>query len=356
MTVGLAAAGDGEEFFLEFARDGASDAFADLDAIYGADGRDFDGRANEENFIHDVEHLARDHLFLHRNTQIFGELHDGVARDARQNTGGQRRRIERSVVNEEDVHAGAFANVAAGIEGDAFRVVVERSFHANELGVHVICRGFGHRGQSVRRYARPGADADINALCERIGSEIGAPGPASHVNVDRGAQGIHSHLAVTTEHDRLNVAGVQFVGANELGGGVGKLVEGVGKIHPINFRGIDEPLHVLAKAEDRGALLGLVAADAFEYGRAVAYDVREDMQLGIVPIDPFAVVPDFLSRLNRHRCSLFDSASRGGPTRNRRIRYAGERVNAPHVLEPSNSKPIWRRQALNASEATSKHR
>src|SRR6267378_3317258 len=84
------------------------------------------------------------------------------------------------------------------------------------------------------------------------------------------------------------------------------------------------------------------------------------MQLGVVPIDPLAVVPDFLSRLNRHRCSLFDSASRGGPTRNRRIRYAGERVNAPHVLEPSDSKPIWRvpacRQALNASEATSKHR
>src|SRR6266404_4005209 len=342
MTVGLAAAGDGEEFFLEFARDGASDAFADLDAIYGADGRDFDGRANEENFIHDVEHLARDHLFLHRNTQIFGELHDGVARDARQNTGGQRRRIERSVVNKEDVHAGAFADVAAGIEGDAFRVVVERRFHANELGVHVICRGFGHSGQRVRRYARPGADADINALCESIGPEIGAPGPASHVNVDWGAQRLHSHLAVTAENDGLDVTGVQFVGANELGGGVGKLVDGIGKIHAINFRGIAQPLHVLAETEDRGTLLGFVAANAFEHGRAVAHDVREDVQLGIVPLDPFSVVPDFLGRLNRHRCSLFDSATRGGASRNRRIRYAGERVNASRVLEPSDSKPIWR--------------
>src|ERR1700687_5676713 len=97
VTVGLAAAGEGKEFFLEVARDGNGDPFANLNAIDGADGSDFDRRANEENFVHDVEHLARNHLFLHGDAQIFGELHDGVASDARQNASSQPRGIQRAV-------------------------------------------------------------------------------------------------------------------------------------------------------------------------------------------------------------------------------------------------------------------
>ena len=63
---------------------------------------------------------------FHGDVQIFGERDDGVARDAGQNAGGERRRVERAVVDEKDVHAGAFADVAAGIERDAFGVAVER--------------------------------------------------------------------------------------------------------------------------------------------------------------------------------------------------------------------------------------
>jgi hypothetical protein len=38
VPVGFAAAGDGKKLFLELASDRASDAFADLDVIDGADG------------------------------------------------------------------------------------------------------------------------------------------------------------------------------------------------------------------------------------------------------------------------------------------------------------------------------
>ncbi len=69
---------------------------------------------------------------------------------------------------------------------------------------------------------------------------------------------------------------------------------------------------MFAEAEDRRALLGFVAADAFEDRGAITHHVREDVQLGVVPVDPLSVVPDFLGRLNRHKCSLFASATRCG--------------------------------------------
>src|SRR5262249_30371829 len=87
-------------------------------------------------------------------------------------------------------------------------------------------------------------------------------------------------------------------------GDIRKLVNGAGKLHAVDFGGVDEPLHMFAEAEDRWALRSLVAADAFEDGGAVADDVRKDVELGIVPVDPFPVVPDLLGGLNRHSRSL----------------------------------------------------
>jgi hypothetical protein len=37
--------------------------------------------------------------------------------------------------------------------------------------------------------------------------------------------------------------------------------------------------------------------------------VRKDVQLGVVPVDPLSVVPDFLGRLNWHKRSLFECHS-----------------------------------------------
>ena len=74
--------------------------------------------------------------------------------------------------------------------------------------------------------------------------------------------------------------------ADELGGDVAELFDGVGQFHPINLCGIDQALHVFAEAEDGGALLGVVAANAFENGGAVADDVGKDVKGGVVPLDP----------------------------------------------------------------------
>src|SRR5712692_5033670 len=161
VAVGFAAAGDGEEFFLQLAGDGAGYAFADLDVVDRTDGGDFDGGAGEEDFVDDVEHFAGDDAFLDGDLQILGDFHDRVAGDAGQDAGGERRSVERAVVHEENVHAGAFADVAVGVEGDAFGVTVEAGFHADELRVHVVGGGFGHGGERVGGDTRPRADPDV---------------------------------------------------------------------------------------------------------------------------------------------------------------------------------------------------
>src|SRR5579871_75245 len=184
MAVFFFATSERKEFFLEFTRDGTGDAFADLNVIHTANRRDFDCGADEEYFIHDVKHFARDDGFLHFNAEILRHFHYCVARDAGENAGGERRGVEHAVVREENVHAGALADVAVGIERNAFRVAVELRFHANELRVHVIRGGFGHRRKSVRSNAGPRADADVHAFGEGFGTEIRAPGPTSHVAID----------------------------------------------------------------------------------------------------------------------------------------------------------------------------
>ena len=166
-------------------------------------------------------------------------------------------------------------------------------------------------GQRVGRDARPGADADVDALGERLGAEIRAPRPAGHVDFNGRAERIHADFAVAAHDHGLDVTGIQFVEAHQFGGGVAKIIEGVRQVHAIDFSGVDEALHVFAKAENGGALLGFVAANAFEDGGAVAHDVGEDVEGGVVPVDPLSVVPDFVGLLDGHDGVLLGGATRG---------------------------------------------
>ena len=59
-------------------------AVADGDLVDRPDRRDLDRRADEERLVGDVEHLARQQLFAHLETQIARDRDDRVARDARQ--------------------------------------------------------------------------------------------------------------------------------------------------------------------------------------------------------------------------------------------------------------------------------
>src|SRR5437868_14666531 len=66
MSVGHSPFDDIEEFFMQRASDWAGLAVTDCNLIDGADWRDLRGGAGKEDFVRDVEHLARNHLLDHR--------------------------------------------------------------------------------------------------------------------------------------------------------------------------------------------------------------------------------------------------------------------------------------------------
>src|SRR6202042_1424554 len=137
----------------------------------------------------------------------------GVARDSRQRGIGQRWSDDRVAGDDENIFAGAFADVAVGIERDAFDVAVGARFHADELGIHVIGGALGHLRQSVGRGTIPGADADVHAIAQAFFTKIFSPGIAGHVHLDGAAGGVHSSLAIAAENYGADVAGANFIHA-----------------------------------------------------------------------------------------------------------------------------------------------
>src|SRR5579871_4579161 len=58
---------------------------------------------------------------------------------------------------------------------------------------------------------------------------------------------------------------------------------------------------MLADAENLGSGGGRIAANAFEHAAAVAGDMRQHVDLGIVPIDQMPVVPDLAGGFNHEK-------------------------------------------------------
>ena len=79
-----------------------------------------------------------------------------------------------------------------------------------------------------------------------------------------------------------------------------ELVDRVGQGHAVDLGGVEQALHVLLQAEDAGAVGLGVTADAFEDRRAVVNDVGHDVDLGFVPGNEVAVVPDVVGGLKGH--------------------------------------------------------
>src|SRR5438445_3368812 len=304
VPVGFGAGQNGEEFVLETLGDRAAATRADGDAVDRTQGRDFRGGAGEEDFVGDVEHLARNHLLADRNAKIFAKCDDAAASDAGQDARGQRRRMNGAIADNEDIFAGTFADVAVRIERDALGIAIGERFHADKLRIHVIRAGFGDGRKGVRRQARPGTDANVHALLERFGAEIGSPFPAGQVNFDGAGKRIDVDVGVAANHQRADVTGAEAIFAHDFVGGRTKLLDRVGALHALNMAGVDQALHVFAQAKSRRAMLGFVAADALKNRRAVADDVGEHIDLRFVPGDQFAVVPDPFGLFECHRGSL----------------------------------------------------
>src|SRR5579871_3002868 len=69
-AIGLEAVGDGEELVGDLLGDFAGFAVADDYAVDAADGRDFRSGSGEEDFVGDVEQLARDRLLDYGEAEV----------------------------------------------------------------------------------------------------------------------------------------------------------------------------------------------------------------------------------------------------------------------------------------------
>ena len=73
-----------------------------------------------------------------------------------------------------------------------------------------------------------------------------------------------------------------------------QLLDRVGQVHVVELGRALEAVEVVEVAEDRRPVLGLVAADPLEDPGAVVQPVRQHVDLGVLPRDELAVVPDQL--------------------------------------------------------------
>ena len=156
-------------------------------------------------FRHD---LALDHLDAAR----LGEVDHGAARDAVEEAVGLGR-VDGAVLDEEDVGAGAFGDVAlevehqrVGVAGPLGAVLFDGADHVEAGGLGAEGRGGGSRAAVLR-------EGDADALQPLLHGEVGAPVPGGDREMDLVGLGGHAHHLAAAPGDGAHVAVGQVVGA-----------------------------------------------------------------------------------------------------------------------------------------------
>src|SRR5262249_47443643 len=116
---------------------------------------------------------------------------------------------------------------------------------------------------------------------------------------------VHAGFAVSAHYDGPQVAGPDAVFRHQLYGGGAQLVQAVVDFNAVDLGRVDQPLHVFAQPKNRRRPGWRIATDSFKNGGTVVDDMRHYVNLGVFPRDHLSVVPDLLSRLNRHEGGSF---------------------------------------------------
>ena len=238
------------------------------------------------------------------------EVDDRVAGDPRENRHRERRRQEPPVLDDEDVLARAVGDVAVAGEHDRLVVAGPACLGRREHRVQVDPGRLRDVRDHVRAHSLPARDHRGDSRLLTVLAEIGAPGEADDDDVDGIAGRRDAELAVAVERDRPHVAGRQAVRRDELVGRLAEIRRRVRQVHVQHLGGVLETLQVILEAEDRRALLGLVAADALEDTGSVVEPVGADVNLRVGPVDEVAVHPDLVGLLHRASLPLLRRISR----------------------------------------------
>ena len=136
-------------------------------------------------------------------------------------------------------------------------------------------------------------------LAQTLVPQVGAPDPADDGHPDGVVLGMQAHDPVAHEHQgpevgRFLAVAPQDVAADRLDLGLRK-----GDFHLHDVAGIEQAPDMLLQAEDGGAaVLTMVGPDALEDSQAVMQGMGQDVNLGLIPGNEFAVQPDELRLLH----------------------------------------------------------
>src|SRR5258708_39692082 len=199
-------------------------SLADNYLIDGTNGRDFRRCAGEEDFVGDVQHVAGNDLLADFVAQVFGNRHGGVAGDAGQDRRPNRRGVDDAIEHQEDILAGAFADVASNVQHNRFAIAVFERFHLGKLAVDVLTANLRQRGRLVGGHAPPRTHAHIHAALDGFGAEVRAPEPA-HDDQRRGTfTPIHAQDFGAAKYQRANVTRWLTVAADGFLNGIGNFL------------------------------------------------------------------------------------------------------------------------------------
>ena len=215
-----------------------------------------------------------------------------VAGDAVQRAGRQVGRVDHAVLHQEDVLARAFGDEAVDVEQQPFVVAVHGRLQRREHRVGIRAGHLGARHGDVDVMPCVGRSLDADAFGERLGPEVGAPGPGGDRHVHLGADRRDAHLLRAVEGDRADVAGLVLVGAHHLELRLHQPLARERNLHQVDVRRGEQAVGVLLQTEDGRAERRLVGAHALEHRQAVVQRMREDVRSGVAPRHQFAVVPD----------------------------------------------------------------
>lgn len=291
-----------EVALLQGDRDLARLAGPDLAVVDLADGRHLRGSASEERLVGEVELVAGDRRLLDGDAVLAGEREDGVAGDAGEDAAGQRRGDELALLDDEQVLAGAFADVAVHVRQDGLVVAAELRLALGEDAVRVLTGHFRLRQAHADVVPMPRADLATNARRERLGAEVRPPFPGDDEAAVLVVGRVDAHRPVGDVDHRPEVRLVHPVGAGQRDVRVVDLRPGEFRLQKRELARVEEAIGVGVQPEHGGPSVGpFVGPHALERRDAVVKAVREHRETSAVPVHELAVHPDLLRLVDHGR-------------------------------------------------------
>ena len=209
-------------------------------------------------------------------------------------------RVQRTIEDEEKILAGAFAEQPGRRQRDAFAEAEPARLARDELAGKIVAAGFRTGRYRVRREALPARHARVDALLEHVGTKVRAHLPRRDGDIGRRIRR-ETETAEPAIRDRAKIRGAEPVRVDDFAARGLELLQRIRDRDVVDLRGVEQPDHVFGEPEDRRSARRHVAADAFEYGRAVVQRMRHHVHGRLGPRLDAAVVPDMFGIGLGHR-------------------------------------------------------